>query len=73
MTVTMDVREEFLAKGKPHELFYMSHKMIRSLSEFTKDVEEPVWIKSGSRYPVCRFACPWLSGEESVSLSQKNI
>ena len=48
VTVTMDVREEFLAKGKPHELFYMSHKMIRSLSEFTKDVEEPVWIKSGS-------------------------
>ena len=46
VTVTMDVREEFLAK--PHELFYMSHKMIRSLSEFTKDVEEPVWIKSGS-------------------------
>ena len=27
--------------------------MIRSLSEFTKDVEEPVWIKSGSR---SRFA-----------------
>ena len=53
VTVTMDVREEFLAKGKPHELFYMSHKMIRSLSEFTKDVEEPVWIKSGSR---SRFA-----------------
>ena len=48
VTVTMDVREEFLAKGKPHELFYMSHKMVRSLSEFTKDVEEPVWIKSGS-------------------------
>ena len=48
VTVTMDVREELLAKGKPHELFYMSHKMIRSLSEFTKDMEEPVWIKSGS-------------------------
>ena len=47
VTVTMDVREQLLAKGKPHELFYMSHKMIQSLSEFTKDMEEPVWIKPG--------------------------
>ena len=47
VTVTMDVREQLLAKGKPHELFYMSHKMIRSLSEFTKDMEEPVWVKPG--------------------------
>ena len=41
VTVTMDVREQFLAMGKPHELFYMSHKMIRSLAELTKDIEEP--------------------------------
>ena len=39
VTVTMDVREQLLAKGKPHELFYMSHKMIRSLSEFTRDMD----------------------------------
>ena len=39
VTVTMDVREQLLAKGKPHELFYMSHKMIRSLSEFTRDMK----------------------------------
>ncbi len=29
VTVTMDVRENFVQEGKPHELFYMSHKMIR--------------------------------------------
>ena len=40
VTVTMDVREQLLAKGKPHELFYMSHKMIRSLSEFTRDMNQ---------------------------------
>lgn len=49
----MDVREQLLAKGKPHELFYMSHKMIRSLSEFTRDMEEPIWVKAGAE---SRFA-----------------
>lgn len=53
VTVTMDVREQFLAMGKPHELFYMSHKMIRSLAELTKDIEEPVWVAPG---PKSRFA-----------------
>ena len=53
VTVTLDVREQLLAKGKPHELFYMSHKMIRSLSEFTQDMEEPVWVKPGE---ASRFA-----------------
>ena len=53
VTVTMDVREQFLAMGKPHELFYMSHKMIRSLAELTKDMEEPVWIAPGKQ---SRFA-----------------
>ena len=47
VTVTMDVKEELLAKGKPHELFYMSHKMIRSLSEFTREMEEPIWVRPG--------------------------
>lgn len=51
--VTMDVREQFLAMGKPHELFYMSHKMIRSLAELTKDIEEPVWVVPGRK---SRFA-----------------
>lgn len=53
VTVTMDVREQFLAMGKPHELFYMSHKMIRSLAELTKDIEEPVWVAPGRK---SRFA-----------------
>lgn len=53
VTVTMDVREQFLALGKPHELFYMSHKMIRSLAELTKDIEEPVWVVPGRK---SRFA-----------------
>ena len=47
VTVTMDVREQFLAAGKPHELFYMSHKMIRSLAELTREIEEPVWVAPG--------------------------
>ncbi len=34
-------------------LFYMSHKMIRSLSEFTRDMEEPIWVKAGAE---SRFA-----------------
>lgn len=45
VTVTMDVREPFLCREKPHQLFYMSHKMIRSLSELSKDREEPEWIR----------------------------
>ena len=53
VTVTMDVREPFLCKEKSHQLFYMSHKMIRSLTELTKDMEEPVWIKPGK---ASRFA-----------------
>ncbi len=53
VTVTMDVREQFLAMGKPHELFYMSHKMIRSLAELTKNIEEPVWVAPGRK---SRFA-----------------
>ena len=47
VTVTMDTREQFLSKGKPHQLFYMSHKMICNLAELTKEIDEPVWIKPG--------------------------
>lgn len=49
VTVTMDVREPFLYKEKSHQLFYMSHKMIRSLCELTKDILEPIWIAPGSK------------------------
>ena len=47
VTVTMDVREKLSGRGKPHELFYMSHRMIRSLAEFTKDMDDPIWVKPG--------------------------
>ena len=53
VTVTMDVKEPFFYKEKSHQLFYMSHKMIRTLSELTKDMEEPLWIKPGEH---SRFA-----------------
>lgn len=46
VTVTMDAKEDLLAKGKPHELFYMSHKMIHSLAELTRDMEEPLWLEA---------------------------
>ena len=49
VTVTMDVRESFLYKEKSHQLFYMSHKMIRSLCDLTKDILEPIWIAPGSK------------------------
>lgn len=49
VTVTMDVREPFLYKEKSHQLFYMSHKMIRSLCDLTKDILDPVWIAPGSK------------------------
>ena len=48
VTVTMDVREKMSGRGKPHELFYMSHRMIRSLAEFTKDMDDPIWVKPGA-------------------------
>ena len=47
VTVTLDDRENPFAAGKPHQLFYMSHKMILTLAELTKDVEEPVRIPRG--------------------------
>lgn len=47
VTVTMDVREPFLYKEKAHQLFYMSHKMIRTLSDLTKEIEDPIWVKPG--------------------------
>ena len=42
VTVTMDEREDAFAPGKPHQLFYMSKKMIPTLAELTKDQDEPI-------------------------------
>ena len=44
VTVTMDTKEDVFAKGKPHQLFYMSHQMIHTLSALTKDLEEPICL-----------------------------
>ena len=63
VTVTMDAGEDPFLKGKPHHLFYMSRKMIHSLSAMTRDIEEPVQIKPGEK---SRFAAsPALSFLES--------
>ena len=45
VTVTMDGKDNLFAKAKPHQLFYMSHKMIRALRELTDDLEEPVILE----------------------------
>lgn len=53
VTVTMDVRENPYVEGKPHQLFYMSRKMIHTLREYTKDIEDPIFVKAGEK---SRFA-----------------
>ena len=53
VTVTLDERENPFAVGKPHQLFYMSRKMIHTLSLLTKEMDEPVFIRAGER---SRFA-----------------
>ena len=65
VTVTMDVQEPFMGKEKSHQLFYMSHKMIRGLCELTKETEEPVWIKAGEK---SRFA-----HSPALSFMEKNL
>ena len=45
VTVTMDSRENPHSGAKPHQLYYMSKKMIRTISELTKDLEEPVLLE----------------------------
>lgn len=44
VTVTMDARKDPFQMGKPHQLFYMSRKMIHTLSGLTKDVDTPVLL-----------------------------
>lgn len=41
VTVTMDHGEDLWGKYKPHQLFAMSHRMIRSLSKLTDQIDEP--------------------------------
>lgn len=53
VTVTMDPREDPFARGKTHQLFFMSRKMIRTLAELTKEMEEPVFLTAGEH---SRFA-----------------
>ena len=45
VTVTMDVKENPLQMGKPHQLFYMSRKMIHTLSGLINDLDDPVYLK----------------------------
>ncbi len=49
VTVTMDEREDIFAPGKPHQLFFMSKQMIRTLAGLTKDLEDPVCLKSSGK------------------------
>ena len=53
VTVTMDERENAFAPGKPHQLFYMSKKMIQNLAELTNDLDDPVYLKASE---LSRFA-----------------
>lgn len=60
VTVTLDERENPFAAGKPHQLFYMSRKMIHTLAKLTKDMDEPVRISGGehsrfSQTPALKF------------------
>ena len=45
VTVTMDTRESILSPGKPHQLFFMSKKMVRTLAKLTKNIEDPIYLK----------------------------
>jgi ATP-dependent helicase/nuclease subunit B len=53
VTVTMDAKASPFSLGKPHQLFYMSRKMIHVLSGLTKGLEEPVLLLKHSQ---SRFA-----------------
>ena len=45
VTVTMDAGENPLQMGKPHQLFYMSRKMIHTLSGLTSNLDDPILLK----------------------------
>jgi len=50
VTVTMDPDESLKAAARPHQLFFMSHRMIRSLTALAKDVEPPVVLHGAGRF-----------------------
>lgn len=45
VTVTMDAQASPFSLGKPHQLFYMSRKMIHTLSGLTRDIDDPVLLE----------------------------
>ena len=45
VTVTMDAGENPLQMGKPHQLFYMSRKMVHTLSGLTSNLDDPILLK----------------------------
>lgn len=49
VTVTMDASENAFGKGKPYHLFYMSRKMIHVLSDLTKELDDPIYIRPGEK------------------------
>ena len=49
VTVTMDEREDAFTPGKPHQLFFMSKQMIRILAGLTKNLDDPVYLKSSGK------------------------
>lgn len=53
VTVTMDPCENAFIPGKSYQLFYMSKKMVSTLSGLTKELEEPVYLKDRTK---SRFA-----------------
>ena len=72
VTVTMDEREDAFTPGKPHQLFFMSKQMIRTLAGLTKNLDDPVYLKPIRK--IKRFAqAPAIavSGEESFAGTQK--
>lgn len=46
VTVTMDVDESFDGRGSSHALFFMSHKMIQTLSALTNEREKTIFLKN---------------------------
>ena len=49
VTVTMDEREDAFTPGKPHQLFFMSKQMIRTFAGLTKNLDDPVYLKSSGK------------------------
>ena len=50
VTVTMDPREPRGAEPRLHQLFYMSHEMIKTLSAAAGDIDEPVILDQAGRF-----------------------